>query len=118
VGLYCPWTGVFSTAKLPSDSYRPIAKAVPEIPSGDPILLVDVVVSAELIVVLRVWRGIVDDRQDFSVLRSLGNLVPLVWCSRRVLLGLIGQVEWISTQGVPCGLGLLLTTQTMSVSCL
>lgn len=64
---------------------------------------------AHCVVVLRMWRCIIDHRQYLVMLRGLRDLVPLV---RRldfwIRPGVVGQVMRISTKRVPSVLSLLL----------
>jgi len=100
------------------DCNGPVSKAVPQVPPRDPVLLVDVGhVTTHRIVRFGLWTGIVHNGQDFAVFRGLRYLVPLIRnCNRRVRLGLIRQVEFISTQPVPCGLSLPLCGDCVSIA--
>lgn len=85
---------------------EPVAKAMPQIPPGNPILFVDIGhVSAHVVVWLGMRTGVSHHRQDLEVLRGLRNLIPFVrGCHRRIRPGLICKVALISTQSISCGL--------------
>lgn len=100
---------VKSTTSLATLFHQPVPKAMPKIPLRNPVLFIDVrQVSARGIVTPRIRWGIVDHCQSFSMLGCFRNLIPLVWClCRRVGSRLLGQIERVTTQSIPRGLGFL-----------
>lgn len=61
---------------------EPVSETMPKVPSGDPVLLVNIGhVATQVVVRPRMRAGVVDNRQNLPMLCRLGNFVPLVGCS-------------------------------------